>query len=153
MASPLRPQFFISRPNGTMTPMIAVDELPAHISIRGVPRVLTPSETQGMTSLGSIAPRAQFYVVDGMPIANSRVPTPGPTNQFLQDMNLQTSMLRVATDESLTPAQRIALQTMLQQNVPQNWIVPSPAVGPWGPANAGGHGGPRPVCLDNLKKK
>ncbi|KAJ9351761.1 hypothetical protein DTO027B9_6137 [Paecilomyces variotii] len=143
MASPLRPQFFISRPNGTMTPMIAVDELPAHISIRGVPRVLAPSETQGMTSLGSIPPRAQFYVVEGVPLINPRVPTPGPPNQFLQDVNLQTSIMRVASDENLTPSQRLALQTMLQQNLPQNWIVPSPAVGPWGPANTAGHGGAR----------
>jgi hypothetical protein len=40
MASPGTAQFFTTRPSGVLTPLIAVDELPAHVSIRGVTRTL-----------------------------------------------------------------------------------------------------------------
>jgi len=66
MASPLRPQHFISRHNGVLTALIAVDELPPSIAIRGVPRVLSQSDTHGMTSLGMVNARGQFYIVDGL---------------------------------------------------------------------------------------
>ncbi|EEP75726.1 predicted protein [Uncinocarpus reesii 1704] len=64
MDASLRPQFFISRQDGSLTPLVAVDELPPLMSIRGVPRLLSQNETQGMTSLGSANHRGQFYVVD-----------------------------------------------------------------------------------------
>lgn len=66
MPSPIRPQFFCSRPNGTMTPLIALDELPTNISIRGVHRHLSPHETAGMTSVGTAEHRSQLYIVDGV---------------------------------------------------------------------------------------
>ena len=64
MAMPLRPQHFVSRQDGTLTALIAVDELPSCITVQGVPRVLNQSDTQGMTSLGTIPSRGQTYVVD-----------------------------------------------------------------------------------------
>ncbi|KAK2737975.1 hypothetical protein FQN57_007329 [Myotisia sp. PD_48] len=64
MAIPLRPQHFLSRDDGTLTALIAVDELPHYVSIRGVPRNLNHTETQGMTSLGSVKSRGQFYLID-----------------------------------------------------------------------------------------
>ncbi|WEW57621.1 hypothetical protein PRK78_003088 [Emydomyces testavorans] len=64
MDSSLRPQFFVSRQDGSLTALIAVDELPPLMSIRGVPRLLSQNDTQGMTSLGSANHRGQFYVVD-----------------------------------------------------------------------------------------
>ncbi|KAL8694023.1 MAG: hypothetical protein Q9218_001261 [Villophora microphyllina] len=52
MASYPRPHFFISRPDHTITPLIAVDELPSHVRIEGVKAVMTQAETQAMMSLG-----------------------------------------------------------------------------------------------------
>lgn len=52
MASHPRPHFFLSRPDHTITPLIAVDELPDHIRIDGVPATLSQADTQAMMSLG-----------------------------------------------------------------------------------------------------
>ena len=64
MALPLRPQHFVSRQDGSLTALIAVDELPPFIAIHGVPRVMSQSDTQGMTSLGTLPYRGQTYGVD-----------------------------------------------------------------------------------------
>jgi hypothetical protein len=66
MAASLRPQYFLSRENGTITPLVAVDELPLHVLVRGVPRTLQAADTVGMTSLGTVQSRGQLYVVDGI---------------------------------------------------------------------------------------
>ena len=50
MATPSRPQFFCTRPDGTLTPLVALDELPTSVTIRGISRTLNAGETQGMTS-------------------------------------------------------------------------------------------------------
>lgn len=47
-----RPHFFISRPDHSITPLIAVDELPDYVRISGVPPVMTQADTQAMMSLG-----------------------------------------------------------------------------------------------------
>ncbi|KAL8940692.1 MAG: hypothetical protein Q9216_002679 [Gyalolechia sp. 2 TL-2023] len=47
-----RPHFFISRPDHSITPLIAVDELPEYVRINGVPPVMTQADTQAMMSLG-----------------------------------------------------------------------------------------------------
>ncbi|KAJ6126791.1 Zinc finger CCCH-type [Penicillium sp. IBT 18751x] len=67
MGSQDRPSFFCSRPDGSLTPLIAVDDLPLTLSVRGVSRALTPGETQGMTSCGVATPRVEPWIVDGAP--------------------------------------------------------------------------------------
>jgi hypothetical protein len=41
----LHPQLFVARQNGTMVPLIVTYELPSTMSIRGVPRLLSPHES------------------------------------------------------------------------------------------------------------
>lgn len=144
MAS-LRPQFFCTRPNGTLTPLIAVDDLPSHISIRGVPRILSPSDTQGMTSLGTVSPRAQSYVVEGMPPALTRPSSANAASHRPRDYDLQASLMRMAADESAPASQRMAVNALLQQGIAQNWCVASPSSNGWMVPNNGGGGGPRQV--------
>jgi hypothetical protein len=49
----IKPQFFLTRQNGAIIPMIAMDELPIHVQIRGVSRNLCAmDDTAGMTSVG-----------------------------------------------------------------------------------------------------
>ena len=62
---PLRPQLFVTRQNGTMIPLVAVDELPSTMSIRGVPRTLSPHDISGMTGVGTFNSRHRQYVIDG----------------------------------------------------------------------------------------
>ncbi|KIV82993.1 hypothetical protein PV11_05055 [Exophiala sideris] len=64
--NPLKPQYFITRQNGALVPLIAIDELPANVQVRGVPRSLTPFAIAGMTSLGLCESQHQFYVVEGV---------------------------------------------------------------------------------------
>lgn len=52
MGSHPRPHFFISRPDHSITPLIAVDELPDYVRINGVPAIMTQADTQAMMSLG-----------------------------------------------------------------------------------------------------
>ena len=46
-------RFFLSRPDGTMTPLIAVDELPDEVEIVDVPRLLPDGQPLEVTNLGS----------------------------------------------------------------------------------------------------
>jgi hypothetical protein len=66
MSSSIRPQYFVTREDGTITPLVAMDELPIYVAVRGVPRVLRAADTVGMTSLGTVQTRGQYYVVDGV---------------------------------------------------------------------------------------
>lgn len=130
MSAPIRPQFFCSRPNGTLTPLVAVDELPTHMSIRGTPRVLSPSETQGMTSLGTVNGRAQNYIVDG--VFPPRVPAGnGNANRRSRDFELQASLARVMADENIPANQRLALQAVVHQGLAQNWPVSGASPNNW----------------------
>jgi hypothetical protein len=62
----LKPQFFVTRQNGAMVPMIAVDELPIHVQLQGVSRNLSSIEVAGMTAVGVVEARHQFYTVENM---------------------------------------------------------------------------------------
>ncbi|KAL2862855.1 uncharacterized protein BJX67DRAFT_287990 [Aspergillus lucknowensis] len=141
MSSSLRPQFFCTRPNGNLTPLVAVDELPAHISLRGVPRVLSPNETQGMTSLGSVSPRGQSYTVEGAALPASRPSSTGSTSHRSRNHDLQSSLMRILTDENIPGSQRFALHALLQQGLPQGWQVSNPPAPGWLVHNTGGSPG------------
>lgn len=43
-----RPKYFVSRPDGTKSPLIAADELPCSISIVGLPTTISIEQTFGM---------------------------------------------------------------------------------------------------------
>ena len=63
MSSSPRPQYFVAREDGTLTPLIAVDELPSSVNILGVPATMTHADTQNMVSLGLRERCSQRYVV------------------------------------------------------------------------------------------
>ena len=104
MSGPPRPQFFVARVDGSLTPMIAVDELPSSIRIVGVPAVITPAGTQNMTSLGLKERSTECYVVlpadDSVPpkspqtIAAVTEKEPaldqeGPVKEYIQPLKLE----------------------------------------------------------------
>ena len=59
-----RPRHFISRSDGTLTPLIAVDELPDSVRLVGIPVVLCNADTQGMVSLGVQARSHGRYIAE-----------------------------------------------------------------------------------------
>ena len=65
-AETLKPQFFVTRQNGTMVPLIAMDELPSTVNIREVPRILSPHDISGMTGVGTFNTRHMQHIVDGL---------------------------------------------------------------------------------------
>ena len=67
MADSLRPQWFVTRQNGSMVPLVALDELPSTVAIQNVPRHLSSHDIQGMTGLGTHNTRHKHYAVDGKP--------------------------------------------------------------------------------------
>lgn len=67
----LKPQYFVTRQNGSMVPLIAMDELPPHVRIGNVSRNLSAWDIAGMTGVGVAPTRHEFYVVEGI---NNAVP-------------------------------------------------------------------------------
>lgn len=65
-SSPLKPQYFVTRQNGAMVPLIAMDELPHHVQIKNLSRSLSAWDTAGMTGVGVASSRHEHYVVGGM---------------------------------------------------------------------------------------
>lgn len=145
----LRPQFFCTRPNGTVTALVAVDELPPHISIRGIPRALSSNDTQGMTSLGTVNGRSQTYVVDGIPSGPMRAGGGGvaaANGGRARDADFQAAFFRTLSDDNIPPSQRLALHGLIQQAMSQSWAAATnPTVaGNWmatpAAGNVNGHG-------------
>ena len=138
MSSTIHPQYFCTRPNGTFTPLIAVDELPSHISIRGAPRVLAASETQGMTSLGIVQMRPQSYVVEGVGPASTRETSTSSTGHRTRDSDLQAALMRVLSDECLPTNERLAITTLIQHGLSRGMFTPSSSSNGWLVPNSGG---------------
>jgi hypothetical protein len=108
-AEPLRPQFFVTRQNGTMIPLIAADELPSTVSIRGVPRLLSPHDISGMTSIGTFNSRHRQYVVEDMNTARGFQPHRGMPDKSLYSFGFAPPGRRVdqglfhSNQDSLVP--------------------------------------------------
>lgn len=60
----LRPRYFVVRKDGTLTPLIAVDELPDSLRIIGVPPTVSPAATLNMMSLGVVDRSQHKYMVE-----------------------------------------------------------------------------------------
>ena len=59
-----RPLYFLVRNDGTLTPLVAVDELDSSLHILGAPAVLSYANTKGMISLGVAARSERQYIVE-----------------------------------------------------------------------------------------
>lgn len=106
MSSQARPSFFCSRPNGTLTPLVAVDDLAPHVAVRGVPRTLTAVDTQGMTSCGVAPPRSEPWMIEAV-----GSPAFFAGNDGLKDAH--ASLAKFLADASLPAHHRVELQNIL----------------------------------------
>ena len=111
MSGRTRPGFFCTRPNGAVSPMIALDDLPQNLQIRGVPRTITPVETQGMTSCGVVAPRAEPWIVE----STNPITHVVPNKKGLA--NLQDVLVKIVGDTSVPAHHRMAVQGILYQGL------------------------------------
>lgn len=117
MTSSGRPLFFCSRPNGSLTPLIAIDELPSTVSIRGVSRNLTPGDTQGMTSCGVATARYDPWTVEGVSHQPSTAgATAAPSEPSSNAMTeLHDILLKILTDNNVPSHYRDSVQKILNQ--------------------------------------
>ena len=60
---PPKPRYFAVRDDGSLTPLIAVDELPSYVQIHGVSRTLTAADTNGLISLGPVPKSNSRYIL------------------------------------------------------------------------------------------
>ncbi|KAJ5942126.1 hypothetical protein N7516_002294 [Penicillium verrucosum] len=111
MATPGRPQFFCTRPDGTLTPLIAVDELPINVTICGVSRTLNAGETQGMTSCGLATQRAEPWTVNGVPQSSDRDVGKEPLS------DVHSLLLQVLTTENVPDTMRSSAQAILIKGI------------------------------------
>lgn len=111
MATPGRPQFFCTRPDGTLTPLVALDELPTNVTISGVSRTLSAGETQGMTSCGLATQRAEPWSVNGVTQSSER----GVGKEYLSDMH--NLVLQILTDNGVSDAIRSSAQAIFIQGM------------------------------------
>ena len=96
LASMPRPRHFIHRTDGTMTPLVALDELPDFIQLKNIPARLSIAETQGMTSLGLESRSLGAYQVD-----QEVYEAANPTEQAVSDRTEQVgSVAQTMTEET-----------------------------------------------------
>ncbi|KAJ6083921.1 hypothetical protein N7486_010721 [Penicillium sp. IBT 16267x] len=126
-----RPAFFCARPGGGLTPMVPLDELPPTISIRGVPRTITPADTQGMTSCGMARARTEPWAIEG-------ASTMAPPNQ--NDLiELKSILIKMISDNSLPAYHRDLVQNAMSRclgNVPSAQVTTSATQAVAAPATA-----------------
>jgi len=111
MAAPNRPQFFCTRPDGSLTPLLAVDDLPPGLTVQGLPRVLNAGETQGMTSCGLAAPRSEPWSLEGVAHVFPRE----LGNEGLAE--IQNIMVQIISDLQVPPRIRLAVQAILYRAI------------------------------------
>lgn len=108
MSTQVRPSFFCSRPNGSLTPLIALDDLPAGVTVRGISRTLTPGETQGMISCGASEPRSEPWTLEGVIPAGK-----GAITNDEDSAELQVVLLKIMADDNVPTHIRMAINGFL----------------------------------------
>ena len=99
MSSSPRPQYFVAREDGTLTPLIAVDELPLTLQIAGAPATISPAGTQNMVSLGLKERSSHRYTVSFLGHADSIATASAATSSVEE--------LRRPVEEIGVPATRV----------------------------------------------
>ena len=96
------PQYFVSRSDGTLTPLIAVDELPSSVRIVGVPAVISQAETINMMSLG-VKERSQAkYILEMLDSSTGRISKcSNSTESIPRVLEEQTPILKPAAQAKL----------------------------------------------------
>ena len=100
MSGTPRPGYFVARADGTLTPMIAVDELPSSINILGVPATITPAGTQNMVSLGLKERSSQPYVV-----------------QFAEDIQITSDTEKNPSNKELVEGKEVVKEPERAENI------------------------------------
>jgi hypothetical protein len=135
MSYPARPLYCCRRPDGTVTQLIAVDELSPQFNICGLPRrSYGLYETEGMTCLGTFDFPKQLYIVESRP---AQAPMYSPPLNLVSRLppngNSRDNRVTVVTEENLPLNQGLAVPSMAPVSQP-NAMNPQNSASPWGAA-------------------
>ncbi|KAL8915587.1 MAG: hypothetical protein Q9171_000152 [Xanthocarpia ochracea] len=106
MGSHPRPHWFLVRPDNTITPLIAVDELPPSIHIAGVPAAMSLADTKSMESVGVRGRSSGTYDAEAReilsePLSSTLVQPPvDKTNYEEAPKTTETKPCRVQDEEA-----------------------------------------------------
>ncbi|KAJ5504074.1 hypothetical protein N7463_006948 [Penicillium fimorum] len=117
MATTDRPRFFCTRPDGALTPLVAVDELPTNITIHGVSRTLNAGETRGMTSCGLATQRSEPWSVDGVTQSSEGETGKGPHH------DMHSLLLQIITNNNVPEPMRVSAQAILFQGIDRHGLT------------------------------
>lgn len=99
MSEPLKPQFFVLRQNGSLVPLIPMDEIPHNIRIADVPRTLSIQETVGMLNIGQYPSRHRHFVLTD----TNGTPNRFDAVQFLDTLEVNSDEERPSTTPTKQP--------------------------------------------------
>ncbi|RJE23624.1 hypothetical protein PHISCL_04038 [Aspergillus sclerotialis] len=134
MTPPLQPHFFVTRPNNLMVPLIALDELPPNVSLRGVSRFLKANETYGMTSMGEYPhPRTHYQLVDN--VSTGRATPTGAGQRHPNEHELLASWNYAGPDDTPEGYRQVA-HAYSQQAASQTWGMHAPTTTGWSASTA-----------------
>ncbi|CAG8028376.1 unnamed protein product [Penicillium salamii] len=112
-------RFFCARPDGTLTPLVALDDFPPGVMIRDLPRNLSAGDTQGMTSCGLASPRTEPLDIGGVAHVYPSVPGSHDIEE------LHKTLVLILHDSKAPPHIRTLVQNTLCRVVEQSVGLPS----------------------------
>ncbi|KAK6440778.1 hypothetical protein LTR95_003002 [Oleoguttula sp. CCFEE 5521] len=74
--APLRPSYFIARPDGVLVPLVPVDELSPQIRLTGTGRSLNYQDTFGMQYVGTLPYTGKYYDLETDQVVSAAASTP-----------------------------------------------------------------------------
>ncbi|KAJ5732579.1 Zinc finger CCCH-type [Penicillium malachiteum] len=111
---------FCARPNGDITSMICVDDLPDGTTIDGAPRKLSPAETQGMTSCGMMPNRSEPWIIN----QDNKSPVQNGRNGFAQ---LKSFLYELMEDDAVPSGHRDTIGKLMceipDEPIPSNALI------------------------------
>lgn len=106
------PKYFVSRPDGTKSPLIAADELPCNMAIIGLPTTISTEQTFGMMHVG-VGEREPY------PASAYTLEIAGSSLQHSKNKPLRVNATETKPQELITKDDDLQLQEKHNLNVAQ----------------------------------
>ena len=117
-------KFFIERDNGSLVPLVPVDELPDDVRLAGVPHRLSASQTKDMLFLGRHSSVRGRFPHEGSVNVKESVPPPSVTMQYTPQSGVSSHNSRVLQVSCRVSSESIVFLTQFSQPINTQPIVP-----------------------------
>ena len=124
-------KFFIERDNGSLVPLVPVDELPDDVRLAGVPHRLSASQTKDMLFLGRHSSVRGRFPHEGSVNVKESVPPPSVTMQYTPQSGVSSHNSRVLQVSCRVSSKSIVFLTQFPQPInTQPIVIPASTPGP-----------------------